>query len=358
MKNNILNSGDNSGPAQTPWVYNIYHIIFWLVYYSFWILVYQDSYKIFSQLLLITAVFTISHASIYYFSQYILIPRFQRSKWMIVFVPAYLGTAVLGTVFMYLCISWVYNQDLESAIPASTFQILLYYFTSNLFTPAILLAIKGFMDSRKNLRQNELKEKERLESELNFLRSQVNPHFLFNAINSVYVLIKIDPEKAADTLIKLSNLLRSQLYEFSSDKIEIQQELEYLENYIELEKIRKGQRLSMTWEKGDGLENFSISPLILIPFLENCFKHLSSFTKNPNEIMVKIERENGFLSAWFYNTTDFKVRDNKEVMGGIGLKNIKRRLALLYPKRHSLEIKELEHAFEVTLRIKLDLYEN
>jgi two-component system, LytTR family, sensor kinase len=186
-----------------------------------------------------------------------------------------------------------------------------------------------------------------------FLKSQVNPHFLFNAINSVYVLIRINPELASETLIKLSNLLRSQLYDFSAEKIKIQQELEYLKNYIELEKIRKGERLQLTFEEGEGLEDFSIAPLVLIPFLENCFKHLSTHTDRPNVVKVKIGLEGNFLLAYFYNTTEPKGKNQVRNTGGIGLVNIKRRLELLYPKAHWLETNETEDNYEVNLKIRI-----
>jgi len=262
-------------------------------------------------------------------------------------------------VFMKYGISLTLALDLEKFFQASTIQVLFVYFSSNVFTGGILLAVKGFWENRKTIRQNELREKERIESELNFLKSQVNPHFLFNAINSVYVLIRIDPDKASETLIKLSNLLRSQLYEFTTDEIDIQQELEYLENYIELEKIRKGDRLKVVFEKGEGLEDFSIAPLLLIPFLENCFKHLSSHTDQANIVKVKIEFLKGVLSAYFYNTKEEQHKKKMgQTVGGIGLKNIQRRLELLYPKKHQLEIKENPDSFEVNLQIKIESHED
>jgi two-component system, LytTR family, sensor kinase len=217
-----------------------------------------------------------------------------------------------------------------------------------------MLAIKGFFETRKMHRKNELLERERLESELQYLKSQVNPHFLFNAINSVYVLIKINPDLASETLIKLSNLLRSQLYDFSAEKIDIQQEVEYLRNYIELEKIRKGDRLELSFEVGEGLEDFFIAPLVMIPFLENCFKHLSTHTDRPNIVKVKITLQGEFLLAYFYNSTEPKENNQSRKNGGIGLVNIKRRLELLYPKKHWIEINSENESYEVKLKIRLE----
>jgi LytS/YehU family sensor histidine kinase len=307
----------------------------------------------------VAAFYIISNAGTYYISQYFLIPKLMKTKGALLFFPAFFILAAFFALFMKYGISISLALDLEQFFQASIFQVFFVYFASNVFIGGILLAVKGFLENRKNIRQNELREKERIESELNFLKSQVNPHFLFNAINSVYVLIRIDPDKASETLIKLSNLLRSQLYEFTTDQIDIQQELEYLQNYIELEKIRKGDRLQVAFEKGEGLEDFSIAPLLLIPFLENCFKHLSSHTGKANLVKVKIEFSKGLLSAYFYNTKEESQKKKMDqTVGGIGLKNIQRRLELLYPKKHQLEIKENHDSFEVNLQIKIESHED
>lgn len=334
--------------------YKIHHVLFWITYFVFWVSVYQNLYKDINQLFLVTGFYTVSNAGVYYISQYLLMPKLRKTKFAILFIPAFFILAAIFSLFMKYGISFTLSMNLEEFFQASTLQILFVYFSSNVFTGGILLAAKGYLENRKTIRQNELKEKERIESELNFLKSQVNPHFLFNAINSVYVLIRIDPDKASETLIKLSNLLRSQLYEFTTDSIDIQQELEYLENYIELEKIRKGERLKVIFEKGEGLEDFSIAPLLLIPFLENSFKHLSSHTDQENLVKIQLAFSKGRLSAIFFNTKDNQKKPADPKQGGIGLKNIRRRLEILYPKKHTLEIMEQPDSFEVKLEININ----
>lgn len=333
--------------------YKVHHILFWMLYYVFWLFSYKSMYKDFSLLMKVTSVYLFSHATLYYTSQYFLNPKLLKKDRSFIFLISFLGLCVLLSLLMYGAIALIMGNSPDDLFQASFFQIISVFFFSNFFAAGIMLAIKGYFDTRKMHRKNELLEKERLESELQFLKSQVNPHFLFNAINSVYVLIRINPELASDTLIKLSNLLRSQLYDFSAEKIEIQQEIEYLKNYIELEKIRKGERLELTFEEGDNLEDFSIAPLILIPFLENCFKHLSTHTDRPNIVKVKIWLEDGFLLAYFYNTTEPKEKNQARITGGIGLVNIKRRLELLYPKSHWIETKAENDSYEVKLKIRI-----
>lgn len=333
--------------------YKVHHILFWMLYYVFWLFSYKSMYKDFSLLMKVTSVYLFSHATIYYTSQYFLNPKLLKKDRSFLFLISFLGLCILLSLLMYGVIALIMGKFPNDLFEASFFQIISVFFFSNFFAAGIMLAIKGFFETRNMHRKNELLEKERLESELQFLKSQVNPHFLFNAINSVYVLIRINPELASETLIKLSNLLRSQLYDFSAEKIEIQQELEYLKNYIELEKIRKGERLDLAFEEGEGLEDFSIAPLVLIPFLENCFKHLSTHTDRPNTVRVKICLENGHLLAYFYNSTEAKEKNQARISGGIGLVNIKRRLELLYPKAHWLETNAENESYEVRLKIKI-----
>lgn len=338
--------------------FKIHHLIFWLIYFFFWVYFYSDVYEDISVLYKVTGIYLVAHASIYYISQYVLVPKILKPKNAILFILSFIILAILTSFWMYGVLVYLMAFNLSEYFKASFFQVLVIFTLSNIFTSGILLAIKSFLDNRKLIRQSEQMEKEKLQTELQYLKSQVNPHFLFNTINSIYVLIRMDPEKASETLIKLSNLLRSQLYEFSVDRIDIQRELAYLENYIELEKIRKGDRLNLELNFEGELEDFQIAPLMLIPFLENCFKHISSYSDRPNIVKVFIRRIGDWLEADFYNTYEKESISQSDYIGGIGLANIKRRLDLIYPKRYKLEIKEGESDFTVNLKIKISGYEN
>jgi two-component system LytT family sensor kinase len=333
--------------------WKVHHIIFWIAYFFFWVFLYQGFYTDIILLYKVTGVYLIAHAFIYYFTHYYLASRLLKHRSSYILILCFFLTSFLVAIGMYILLKWVISIDLENLFSASSLQVIFVFTTSNIFTPGILLAIKSFMENRKFIRKTELLEKQRLETELQFLKSQVNPHFLFNTINSIFVLIKIDPDKASETLIKLSNLLRSQLYEFSADKINIEKELEYLDNYIELEKIRKGNRLSLEFEKEGILEGFQLAPLMLIPFLENCFKHLSTHTDRPNVVKIKIKRNSDGLEATFYNTSEPTGGDKPNSTGGIGLANIKRRLELVYPNWYSLDIHKGKDEFTVNLKLRL-----
>jgi LytS/YehU family sensor histidine kinase len=214
----------------------------------------------------------------------------------------------------------------------------------------LLAGAKLVIEKVRTDRVNRIRDKQRLESELQYLRAQVNPHFLFNAINSVYFLIKKDQNLAAETLIKLSDLLRFQLYDCSDEKIAIEKEIEYLNNFITLEKIRKGEKVAVTFSQAGNLTGFQISPFLLIPFIENAFKHVSNLAYGENRIDIRMQREGAEFIMHVENTAE-KVL--KHLVGGIGLKNVKRRLELLYPGTHRLTIQEDDKKYSVTLSLQI-----
>ncbi len=334
--------------------YKLHHVLFWIVYYVGWIQVYKNYYENITDLMQVTLVYGIAHASLYYISQYVLIPKFWRKRQPLRFILAFTGLLLVSVLFMYGTINWILGSMFHDAFDGAVFPWLVFFGTSNLFWVSIMLSVKVLIDNYRGQRANERKEKERLESELQFLKAQVNPHFLFNTINSVYVLIGQDPKKASETLIKLSDLLRAQLYDFGNERIPIEQELSYLENYIELEKLRKGKKLVFEYEKSADMKGFQIAPLLLIPFLENCFKHISSYPDQPNIIRVRLMKDGPQLVADFFNTRDEYAARTAGQPGGIGLKNVRRRLELLYPNAHTLTVNDRPDSYEVSLKLKFD----
>ena len=215
-------------------------------------------------------------------------------------------------------------------------------------------AFKLLIDYAKAQRRMGEMAKEKAEAELTFLKSQMNPHFLFNALNSVYFLIdKTNPE-ARQALHKFSDMLRYQLYEIKDEKVPIEREISYLKDYIEVQRLRK-DNTAIQFNIGDAMQGFFVEPLLLIPFVENSFKHLSHFSNGrPNEINMDLFKENGELVFAVKNTTEGKQEDAVKQDGGIGLANVKRRLELLYPQKHQLSIKHKDGYFDVQLKLKID----
>lgn len=194
-------------------------------------------------------------------------------------------------------------------------------------------------------------EKAKLETEIKFLKSQINPHFLFNSLHNIYGLTVIQSDRAADQLLKLSDILRYMLYDSNAEKVPIQREIEYLKNYIELAQLKDSRGMDVKLDIQEGYKDLKVSPLLFIPFVENAFKH------------SQIEDlKNGFIKISLHTWEDklvFKVDNSKPMqaymkdkVGGIGLQNIRQRLKLLYPEKHLLNIEETEDTFSIHLELE------
>jgi len=199
-------------------------------------------------------------------------------------------------------------------------------------------------------------EREKMSAELSFLKSQINPHFLFNSLNSIYALAEQQSMKTGDSILLLSNLMRYMLYSTNNGKIAIEKEINCIENYIALQRIRISSREDIFVHfdvKGDG-SSIEIEPLILLPFVENAFKHGLSYNQR-SEVTITISIEKNFVQLSVRNTKKpNQVSDkNGKTDSGIGLANIKRRLELLYPRRHELRIHDGNEYFDVYLKIQL-----
>ncbi|HLK27530.1 MAG TPA: histidine kinase [Puia sp.] len=199
-------------------------------------------------------------------------------------------------------------------------------------------------------------EKEKINTELNFLRSQVNPHFLFNVLNTIYFQIDRSNTQARGSVEKLSEMLRYQLYECTTDKINIQAEVEYIKNYVAMQTLRMENGTDIKLCCDDNLSGFHIAPLLLLPVIENAFKHVSNFRNAAdNKIHLQLKKDEHDFILKATNTYD-KSLQTKYISnsGGLGMQNLKRRLGLLYPNRHLFLIDQQENTFSITLKIHYD----
>jgi len=194
--------------------------------------------------------------------------------------------------------------------------------------------------------------KDKAEAELNFLKSQINPHFLFNSLNSVYFLIDKNNPDARQALHKFSDMLRYQLYEANGEKIPIEKEIGYLQDYVHLQQLRKDENYKVQFNCSQDVKNFSIEPLLLIPFVENAFKHISHNAKGGNFVKLDMTRNNGYFEFVAENSCE-KGGYTTEQHGGIGMNNVRRRLELLYPDTHQLKIDDNGNTFKINLKLKI-----
>lgn len=229
---------------------------------------------------------------------------------------------------------------------------LLYYYIDNIYFAFLYSAFGIVYFFVQSERQHQLKQArlmlENKQTELSFLRSQVNPHFLFNSLNSIYSLVYHQSDQSLTAIARLSDLLRYMLYD-TNEKVPLQKELEYIEKYMELQQMRFESALPASMEITGNPGKAHIPPLLLIPFVENAFKH--GDTSNGNRIHIKLQADEALIRFHISNNVNLR---QKDAGGGIGLENVQRRLELLYPGRHSLQIQKTNDIFEVELEIRHD----
>jgi two-component system, LytTR family, sensor kinase len=329
----------------------LYHSAFWILYTLLWALLFPDHATPLLSAIGINFIYMVTHAGATYISVYWLIPRFLYKRRYSSFLLFQLLNLLLFSIpiaVTYRIILKDYPAELnrlmqlENIIPATIGSIAI---TVLLFS-TIALVIHKLEAEKKN---REL-EKEKAVAELNYLKAQINPHFLFNTINNIYFLIKKDPEKAAGLLYRFSNLLRFQLYECREDYIPLKEELQHINDYLEIERIRKKASLQIKYQ--EDIEGAAqISPFILLSLFENAFKYVSEPTdERESFISAFITCRENIFQLELCNTFEPRIASSS---AGIGLSNIRKRLQLVYPNRHKLTVNAGETVFKVHLMIQL-----
>ncbi len=196
-------------------------------------------------------------------------------------------------------------------------------------------------------------EKEKLDTEIKFLKSQINPHFLFNVLNNIYTLTVIKSDKAPENLMRLSEMLRYMLYDSNEGKVPLKKEIHYLENYINLASLKDSRGLNIKVDLDRSQTGLMIVPLLFIPFVENAFKHSKIEDLKNGFIHIKLNTSNQYLEFSVENSIP-NIAFKKDKIGGIGLANTKQRLDLLYPNKHELKISETGNTYSVYLKLDLE----
>lgn len=217
-----------------------------------------------------------------------------------------------------------------------------------LFLFLVGIFVSLFIQSNNRWRQT---EQEKLATELSYLKAQINPHFLFNTLNSIYSLAIEQSDRTADAVVKLSSLMRYVIRDAGNHQVPLSKELEYIRNYIDLQKLRLDDTVLVEFTVSGHANGQQIAPLILISFIENAFK----YGVNPEEkstINVKITVQETALNLWVFNRK-VRIFHDAETAGGIGIENTRTRLQLMYPNHHTLTISDTANGFTVDLTIDL-----
>ena len=289
---------------------------------------------------------------------YILMPVFFWKKKYVQFVCLVLLLWIAVSVFRYLSFAYTYNPIMKYlglyVNPSSI--LLTISVTQTINGPAfigfIFIAIKIFKDWQQKQKENFFLQKENFKAELLLLKAQIHPHFLFNTLNNIYFFILSEPGKAEDLVAKLESLLYYMINECDVTAVPLEKEINMINNYFELEKVRYGDRLdvelSITGDYGDKM----IAPLLMIPFIENSFKHGTSRMLRDPWIKLFIQADEEVLHFTLANNKPAdEISDNKR---GIGLSNVKKRLAILHPEKHFLTIEPTVNTFTINMQIPME----
>jgi len=324
-----------------------WHILFWVVWYFFYTITYSvgvlEKYQFIQNLYLLPVRMIITYSLIYW-----ILPKFLFTRKYLLFASLIVMHAIIFGLAIYVVQAMVNGVRFQETLPFIRPLVLNYQIPAT--AAAIYMFKRWYLIQQYTLTL----EKEKIESELNFLKSQIHPHFLFNTLNNLYALTLKKSDKAPDMVIQLSHLLEYTLYSGNKTEVELQDELKQLIGYIDLEKLRFGKRLKTNIEITENVDGLMIAPLLLLPFVENSFKHGASQDMKSPFIELKANVTNNQLLFTVINSYGNETGKFEKYKERIGLKNVKRRLELIYPKKHSLEINQKEDTFEVILKLELN----
>lgn len=342
------------------------HLIFWLVLMTSFYFNYGKSIQIIKDvyphsviILILTLRFLIFVLVAYSFLFFVVPLSKQETKvrYWLSLPGVILFWYLFQTIILTIIFSWVANPAVKT--DNSFFALLVRHYSSYLIFLSIFIAFYYFIDiydQQKRLKTLQQYKTQKIALESSFLKSQVNPHFLFNTLNNIYALSLKKSEQTKVIIERLESLLHYMLYECKADLVPLENEFTFTDSYIALEKLRhKEDQISVTVQINGEIGNKKIAPLLLINFLENAFKHGTKTSFGNSWINLEIDVKEETVHFKLQNSKPFNMVGQaiSEYKGGIGLKNVKRRLEILYPQRHELNINNLKDRFEVDLFINL-----
>lgn len=336
-----------------------HHIIFWLIYFCFNTIRWGSYYGDYLYSLKANILGFPIHMSLCYFTVYLLIPAFiYRRKYL------YFSLSLVASIYLMVLVKFyltylLINHNVWPEGPEVTSDLSLNYLVvmmlGELYVISFVSAIKITIDWLNASKRAAGLEKLQSETELRFLRSQISPHFFFNTLNNIYSLSLEKSGKTSETILKLSELMRYLLYETKDHKQRLEREIDCIRNYLDLEKIRHGSKLQISLNISGETEEKKIAPMLLIPFIENAFKHGANKKIGPVKIAICMFIEEDILHFRTSNTLPDEKFRHDSVQGGIGIANVRKRLALGYEKEdYSLHIfsRDKEHIVELKLKLR------
>ncbi len=301
-------------------------------------------------------------AFLFYFNAFALYPKIYKTKGLVIYLLAVI-VIIIALMFLSKFIDSILFADMKNwgrgrhgGNHGGGDRWLRWYFTNSLtylFIMGISFSYRTIKDNNQLEKIRKENETETLKTELTFLRSQVSPHFMFNVLNTLVSLARKKSDLIEPSLIQLSNLMRYMLYESNDDRIPLEQEVEYLRSYIDLQMLRFGDDVQINLHISKDLEGYEIEPMLLIAFVENAFKHGVGMIDEPIiKIDLNLDKASHQLAFRVENNVALN-EGSKDKNSGIGLINMRRRLELLYKDRYILETGPNQNTFVSTLKVRL-----
>lgn len=331
------------------WIY-LGHLLFWLIFGTIMLFLFNGIIggywkAVVPTIINLTGLIILTYVHLWY-----LLPRFFHKEKHLIYGVLVFVILLLTTIFRFV-IGWgivsILGWEVVSKFDPN-------YFVGMMLTGLFILLITFPLQLIENyFKKEELEQKlktQQLEAELRFLKAQVNPHFLFNALNNIYSLSFTNSSKAPEMILKLSDMMSYMLYDCKTENVPLSNEIEYLHNYIAMQQLKKEGELNINFKTSGDFSSVKITPMLFIPFFENVFKHGNLEDTKNGWLKSELKMENDHLFFSIKNTSP-KEKQQKE-KGGVGLENIRERLELIYPNRHNLKIEKKEDFFAVELEIE------
>ena len=327
------------------------HLLFWIMLSVLIVLVFVRAISDFEIAIGAGTISIIGFVMLVYGHLFWLLPKYFKTKKYHFYISGLLILVLLTSAFRFFAGQFLashMNWNIETAFTPSFFGTM---FFSGFFILMLSLPL-WLVDSwfKKGELEQELKTYQ-LEAELRFLKAQVNPHFLFNALNNIYSLSFTESKKTPEMILKLSDMMSYMLYDCKSEQVKLTSEIEYLHNYIVFQQLKKDGEYNIEFKTSGDLDYLYITPMLFIPFFENAFKHgnLNNTQEGWMKSYLKVENNN----LQFQMSNSFEQKHKKAAKSGVGLENIRERLLLLFPNQHEFNIESDENIFKIDLTLKL-----
>lgn len=329
----------------------VYHILFWMTLYGTMVGTSLRQGIDLQTTLYNETLQALFFAGLVYFNLRYLIPNY-LAKHAFIYFGLVLITCLIVTPIEVLVLYLMYTGAPEFQANVVDQQVRIYL--GNVLVTIFATVLRVIMDWWRYQNEKQVLLTQTMQSELRFLKSQINPHFLFNTLNNLYALTLKKSDKAPEIVLKLAEIMRYMLYECNERRVHLSKEIHYLYNYLDLERLRQPKNADIRFVVEGHVSEQLVAPLIFVPFVENSFKHGLNHATDGGFVRLKLAVQGEDLEFFIENSkVEHAPRPSHPRSGGIGLSNVRQRLEMLYPENHSLEITDEPNRYAVTLRLKM-----